>query len=208
METVKEASSAVPIITNVIPYLEREILDKYADIHMISTEFDHSGKSLTKIHSLALLTFTSFFRENLASKEDDELVIITEFSREDLVTFANFVMEGIIPKGIPSVENLFRSFGIDVNNLTTTPLLMNNFEIKKEESADIIDDKDDIVLNGLVNLKYSEIYDSAPGGFSDEEFVPAPPDFLRKRRRGNYFKSILLIRIFICWKKIFILSTF
>ena len=95
METVK-ASSAVPIITNVIPYLEREILDKYADIHMISTEFDHSGKSLTKIHSLALLTFTSFFRENLASKEDDELVIITEFSREDLVTFANFVMEGII----------------------------------------------------------------------------------------------------------------
>ena len=198
METVK-ASSAVPIITNVIPYLEREILDKYADIHMISTEFDHSGKSLTKIHSLALLTFTSFFRENLASKEDDELVIITEFSREDLVTFANFVMEGIIPKGIPSVENLFRSFGIDVNNLTTTPLLINNFEIKKEESADIIDDdKGDLVLNGLVNLKYSELYDSPPGGFSDEEFVPTPPDFLRKRRRGNYFKSsILLIRIFI-----------
>ena len=189
METVK--ASAVPIITNVIPYLEREILDNYADIHMISTEFlNHTEKKLTttKIHSLALLTFTRFFRENIASKEDDELVIITEFSREDLIIFANFVMEGIIPKGgIPSVENLFRCFGINVNNLTTTtPLLINNFEIKKEESADIIDDnKDDIVLNGLVNLKYSELYDSPPEGFSDEEFVPTQPDFLRKRRRGN-----------------------
>ena len=82
METIK--TSAVPIITNVIPYLEREILDQYADIQMISTGF-LNGKTLkTKIHSLALLTFTRFFRENIAAKEDDEIVIITEFSPEDI----------------------------------------------------------------------------------------------------------------------------
>ena len=188
METVK--ASAVPIITNVIPYLEREILDNYADIHMISTEFlNHTEKKLTttKIHSLALLTFTRFFRENIASKEDDELVIITEFSREDLIIFANFVMEGIIPKGgIPSVENLFRCFGINVNNLTTTtPLLINNFEIKKEENIEINDNKDDIVLNGLVD---PEDFESPPEEFSDEDFLPIPPNYLRKRR-GKYFKS-------------------
>ena len=188
METIK--TPAVPIITNVIPYLEREILDQYADIQMISTGF-LSGKTLkTKIHSLALLTFTRFFRENIAAKEDDEIVIITEFSPEDMLIFANFVMEGIIPPkgGIPSVENLFRSFGIDINNLTTTtsPLLFNNFEIKKEEENIEInhdDNKDDIVLNGFI---YPEDFDSPPEVFSDEEYVP---DYLRKRgspKKSNF----------------------
>ena len=102
----------VPIVCNIIPYLERNHMDKYADIYLISNE-----KNLVKIHSLALLTFSSLFQDNIAAIFEEDLVIITEYTLNELLEISNFIMEGILPTLNVSTKKLFQSFGIHVNEL-------------------------------------------------------------------------------------------
>lgn len=88
---------AVPIKSLTIPYLSREILDKWANL----TIFCGVDGQKTKINPLALSAFSPVLKEAILQ---DEVVIISEFSRQEIQTLVDFVSEGILPGNCGNVQ--------------------------------------------------------------------------------------------------------
>ena len=87
-----------------IPYLDKFILDEYANVKIVSK----SSNDYVLVNHLALASWSSVFASSYEDNLED-FVIITDFLKDDLEILHNFVHEGQAGH-----SSIFNSFGINM----------------------------------------------------------------------------------------------
>ena len=101
-----------------IHYLDFDILQDFSTVNIKTKEGD-----VIKLNKLSLAAFDSNLSKSLLAMKDEQeedIVIITEYSWLDLISLQHFCMKGLFPLPPEEVSNdtkicqVFNSFGIDL----------------------------------------------------------------------------------------------
>ena len=118
-----------------IHYLDFDILQDFSTVNIKTKEGD-----VIKLNKLSLAAFDSNLSKSLLAMKDEQeedIVIITEYSWLDLISLQHFCMKGLFPLPPEEVSNdknicqVFNSFGIDLKTLAQQNLISKK-EIKEE----------------------------------------------------------------------------
>ena len=124
-----------------VPYLKSEIINKFGNL-IVKT----ADRLEFKINSLILVSVSQLFKKILKNIYDDahEVVILSEFDSSDLKNFRDFIMEGVLPKNpkCSKTENIFQSFGIDLNMIINGKHFENILDPDEEIKIEVIEEDD------------------------------------------------------------------
>jgi len=120
-----------------VPYLKSDILNKFGNL-IVKT----ADRLEFKINSLILVSVSQLFQNFLKNIYADaqEVVILSEFDSSDLKMFREFIMEGYLPKNPKSskTENIFQSFGIDLDMIINGNKFSNSIENVLDASDEVM----------------------------------------------------------------------
>ena len=133
-----------------IPYLNKAVIEEYADITIIS----NNGEKYL-VNKLLLMSWSQIkghhLKEVLLSHFDnnEDIIISSDFNSQDIKLFSDFVTEGLLPCSADDIIagkisddtlQLFNSFGIDLEHIIgSIPISVNIdfIEEKVKESVDL-----------------------------------------------------------------------
>ena len=180
-----------------IPYLNEEVLEKYKNVIIVSSE-----GLIMKMNSLILCALSHVLKMAFY-EDDDDHIIITEFSLEELKQVKEFCIRGSCNA---MSESILKAFGLlqqgevkllshniinDIQNESSSGNIESNSKsvIKRLEENSIFNSEIS-VKNELSDIKEESIDDALEFDlnleYSSDEYLPSPLKKSKRKKKLNY----------------------